>query len=111
MSLILAVMILITVMQSIEVINENQRGVILRLGRFDRVVAPGIHVLTPYIERLAKLYLNMQIPGWQELNKDTPRSSVSPVVRLLLFQSTSYTCKALCQTASVMDAVAETERS
>ena len=47
--LILILIALFVVIPGIRVVNQYERGVVQRLGRFRRIMEPGLHVIIPYI--------------------------------------------------------------
>lgn len=54
---------------SIRIVREDQRIVVLRLGRFLKVVGPGLVWLIPVLDRGVKVNLTRDFPGWQALPK------------------------------------------
>ena len=50
--LILILAILFVVIPGIRVVNQYERGVVQRLGRFRRIMEPGLHVIIPYIDTM-----------------------------------------------------------
>jgi regulator of protease activity HflC (stomatin/prohibitin superfamily) len=54
---------------SIKIVREDQRMVVLRIGRFLRVAGPGLVWLIPVIDRGVKINLTRDFPGWQALPK------------------------------------------
>lgn len=67
MSLIifLIVLALIFVLPGIRVVNQYERGVVLRLGKFSRMLEPGLRLIIPYIDQLRKVDIRtapMDIP-------------------------------------------------
>ena len=54
---------------SIRIVREDQRIVVLRLGRFLKVVGPGLVWLIPVLDRGIKVNLTSDFPGWQALPK------------------------------------------
>jgi regulator of protease activity HflC (stomatin/prohibitin superfamily) len=61
LSIIIRVIIIFT---SIKVLREDERFVIFRLGRFFRVVGPGLVVIIPFIDRGIRVNLSENFPGW-----------------------------------------------
>ena len=53
---------------SMRILRNDQRLVILRLGRFLKIVGPGLVWLIPIIDRGIKVNLNRDLPGWQALS-------------------------------------------
>lgn len=55
---------------SLKIINQNQRGVLFRLGRLERILEPGLFFIVPVVDRVRKVDLNARIPEWQLLSKE-----------------------------------------
>jgi regulator of protease activity HflC (stomatin/prohibitin superfamily) len=49
------VLVLVLISQAIKIVQEWERGVVFRLGRFVRVTGPGIQFIIPFIERMIKV--------------------------------------------------------
>jgi regulator of protease activity HflC (stomatin/prohibitin superfamily) len=54
---------------SIKILRGDERMVVLRLGRFLKVVGPGLVWLIPIIDKGIKVNLSKQFPGWQVVSK------------------------------------------
>jgi regulator of protease activity HflC (stomatin/prohibitin superfamily) len=68
---------------AIRIVNEYERGVIFRLGRFVGVRGPGLIVLIPFIERMVKIDLRvvtMDVPTQECITLDTVSVKVDAVV-------------------------------
>jgi regulator of protease activity HflC (stomatin/prohibitin superfamily) len=52
---------------SVRIVREDQRMVVLRIGRFLKVAGPGLVWLIPVIDRGIKVNLTRDYPGWQAL--------------------------------------------
>src|SRR4030066_1962256 len=68
---------------AIRIVNEDERGVVFRLGRFVGVRGPGLIVLIPFIERLVKIDLRvvtMDVPTQDCITLDTVSVKVDAVV-------------------------------
>jgi len=59
----------ITIILSLKTLREDERLVIIRLGRFFKIVGPGIVVNLPFIDRGIRVNLNRDLSGWQGLSK------------------------------------------
>lgn len=59
----------ITMIMSLKTLREDERLVILRLGRFLKITGPGIVVTLPFIDRGIRVNLSRDLPGWQGLSK------------------------------------------
>ena len=85
MSLIifLIVLALIFVLPGIRVVNQYERGVVLRLGKFSRMLEPGLRLIIPYIDQLRKVDIRtapMDIPKQEVITKDNVTVNVDEVV-------------------------------
>jgi regulator of protease activity HflC (stomatin/prohibitin superfamily) len=68
-SIFLVLMILI--IWGARVLRENERAVISRLGFSVQIRGPGIIYVIPLMERMIRVNLDKQLPGWRGmLNKD-----------------------------------------
>jgi len=68
-SIFLVIMILIIC--GARVLRENERAVIFRLGLPVQTRGPGIIYVIPLIERMIRVNLDKQLPGWRSmLNED-----------------------------------------
>lgn len=78
---VLAAFILLSA--AIKIVNEYERGVIFRLGRFVGVRGPGLILLIPFIERMVKVDLRvvtMDVPSQECITLDTVTVKVDAVV-------------------------------
>ncbi len=66
-----------------KVLNEYERGVILRLGKFSGVRGPGLIILIPGLEKMIKVDLRlvtMDVPAQDIISKDNVTLKVNGVV-------------------------------
>ena len=80
---IIALAVIVLLSSSIRIINEYERGVIFRLGRYVGVRGPGLIFLIPFIERSVKVELRvvtMDVPAQECITKDTVTVKVDAVV-------------------------------
>lgn len=81
--IILAIFVLIVLFASIRIVNEYERGVVFRLGRYVGVRGPGLILLIPFIERMVKVELRvvtMDVPQQECITMDTVTVKVDAVV-------------------------------
>ena len=81
--IILAIFVLIILASSVRVVNEYERGVVFRLGRYVGVRGPGLVLLIPFIERMVKVELRvvtMDVPQQECITMDTVTVKVDAVV-------------------------------
>lgn len=74
---------LITIWSSLRIVREWERGVLLRLGRFDHIVLPGIRIVVPFIDRLIIIdtrVVTMDVPKQEIITKDNVSVTVDAVV-------------------------------
>jgi regulator of protease activity HflC (stomatin/prohibitin superfamily) len=82
-SIIIGLMILLYIQRTIVRFNEYERGVVLRLGRFDRIAGPGWSLVFPLFERYFKVDLRLQvynIPPQEVVTRDKVRFLLSPEI-------------------------------
>ena len=75
--------LLIILSAAIKIVQEYQRGVIFRLGRYVGVRGPGLILLIPFVERMVRLDLRvvtMDVPVQECITADTVTVKVDAVV-------------------------------
>jgi regulator of protease activity HflC (stomatin/prohibitin superfamily) len=78
-----AVVVIILLAASIRIVNEYERGVIFRLGRYVGIRGPGFILLIPFVERMVKVDLRvvtMDVPSQECITLDTVTVKVDAVV-------------------------------
>lgn len=66
-----------------KILNEYERGVVFRLGKFAGVRGPGLIILIPGVEKMVKVDLRlvtMDVPGQDIISKDNVTLKVNGVV-------------------------------
>jgi len=79
----IAIVAIIILAAAIRIVQEYERGVIFRLGRFVGVRGPGFILLIPFIERMVKIDLRvvtMDVPSQECITLDTVTVKVDAVV-------------------------------
>ncbi|MGI9951643.1 SPFH domain-containing protein [Moorellaceae bacterium AZ2] len=83
-TLIALVVVIASILSSaIRVVQEYERGVIFRLGRYVGVRGPGLFFLIPFIERMQKVDLRvvtMDVPTQEAITRDNVTVKVNAVV-------------------------------
>jgi len=77
------VLALVLVSQSVRIVQEWERGVVFRLGRFVRVTGPGLQFIIPFIERMIKVDIRVftvDVPKQEIITKDNVTVRVNAVV-------------------------------
>lgn len=71
------------VFSAVKILNEYERGVVLRLGNFAGIRGPGLIILVPGLEKMIKVDLRlitMDIPSQDIISKDNVTLKVNGVV-------------------------------
>lgn len=82
-AIILLVLILCVVIPGVRIINQFERGVVLRLGKYSRTLDPGFHVIIPYLDKMVKVDVRttpMDIPKQEVITRDNVTVNVDAVV-------------------------------
>ena len=77
------ILLLILLFNTIKILNEYERGVVFRLGRFVGVRGPGLIILIPGIEKMKRVDLRtvtMDIPSQDIITRDNVTIKVNGVV-------------------------------
>lgn len=81
--IILLAIILLIVIPGVRIINQYERGVVLRLGKFSRMLKPGFHVILPYLDHMTKVDVRttpMDIPKQEVITRDNVTVNVDAIV-------------------------------
>ncbi len=79
----LAVLGIITLLFSVKIINQYEKGVVLRLGKFKSLAEPGLNVILPYIETLIKIDMRervINVEPQKVITKDNVSVTVDAVI-------------------------------
>lgn len=80
---ILLAVILLIVIPGVRIINQYERGVVLRLGKYSRMLNPGFRIIIPYIDHMTKVDVRttpMDIPKQEVITRDNVTVNVDAVV-------------------------------
>ncbi len=99
--IIILAIILLIVIPGVRIINQYERGVVLRLGKFSRILKPGFRVIIPYIDHMVKVDVRttpMDIPKPEVITRVNVTVNVDAIVyfRVLdaakaVLETTNYT--------------------
>ena len=81
----LLVIIAIFILSGLKVINQYQRGVVLTLGRFTGVRAPGLRVIIPFFQKIIMVDVRstpVDVPKQEIMTRDNVPANVDAVVYL-----------------------------
>ena len=88
------------VIPGVRIINQYERGVVQRLGRFRKILDPGLHIIIPYIDTMRSVDVRttpMDVPKQEVITKDNVTVNVDAVVyfrvidaKKAVFETTNY---------------------
>ncbi|MBN8503060.1 MAG: paraslipin [Burkholderiales bacterium] len=88
-ALVLAVIAVFFVSRAIRIVPQQHAFVVERLGKYDRTMSPGLHLLVPFIDRLAYKHslkeIPLDVPSQVCITKDNTQLAVDGI---LYFQVT-----------------------
>lgn len=58
---IIALIAIVTVFKSVRIVNQYEKGIVMRLGKFKAVVDPGLNFVIPYLETLIKVDIRERV--------------------------------------------------
>jgi regulator of protease activity HflC (stomatin/prohibitin superfamily) len=79
----IGVIILFLLFSAIRIVQEYERGVIFRLGRFVGAKGPGLFFIVPFIDRMLKVDLRtvtLDVPAQEAISRDNVTIKVNAVV-------------------------------
>jgi len=80
---VIVLILLIIVPTAVKIVQENERGVIIRLGRLIGAKGPGLFLIIPFVDRMIKVDLRvvtMDVPSQEVITKDNVTVRVNAVV-------------------------------
>jgi hypothetical protein len=77
---LVGIFVVIVIASAIVVIGDDQRGAVVRLGKFLTALGPGFHIRLPFVDRVTKVDLDASIPGWQGLSDRELEAAVESFV-------------------------------
>jgi regulator of protease activity HflC (stomatin/prohibitin superfamily) len=85
MEILIALLIIfcLVILPGIRIVNQYERGIVLRLGKFHRTMNPGLRIIIPYIDHMMKVDVRttpMDIPKQEVITKDNVTVNVDAVV-------------------------------
>lgn len=75
--------IICLVISGIRIINQYERGIVLRLGKYTKTLHPGVNVINPFFDKVTKVDVRtraMDIPKQEVITKDNVTVNVDAVV-------------------------------
>ncbi|MGD9952571.1 MAG: slipin family protein [Burkholderiales bacterium] len=77
------VLLIVVVVASIRILREYERGVVFLLGRFQRVMGPGLIIVVPGIQQMVRVDLRLivlDVPSQDVISRDNVSVKVNAVV-------------------------------
>ena len=82
--LTIAIIILVfIIIPGIRIVNQYERGIVLRLGKYSRTLKPGLRIIIPYIDKMIKVDVRttpMDIPKQEVITRDNVTVNVDAIV-------------------------------
>ncbi|MBA3840052.1 MAG: SPFH/Band 7/PHB domain protein, partial [Thermoleophilaceae bacterium] len=86
----LAVLVLVVLSRTIRIVPQARAGVIERLGRYQRTLAPGLALIVPFVDRLRPLIdLREQVVSFPPQPVITEENLVVSIDSVIYFQVTN----------------------
>lgn len=82
--IILAVFGIITLIASVKIVNQYEKGVVLRLGKFKSLAEPGLNIILPYLDTLIKVDIRERVIN-VEPQKVITKDNVSVIVDAVIY--------------------------
>ena len=79
-TLVVIILAVIFLSASVRVVKDHERMAVFGLGRFLRVLGPGLVFLIPVVDKGVRVNLSEKIPGWQALSKEELGQKVTDYV-------------------------------
>lgn len=79
----LFVIAVITLFASVKIVNQEERGIIMRLGRYKSMAEPGLNIVLPYVETLIKVDVRekvINVDPQKVITKDNVSVTVDAVI-------------------------------
>ncbi len=71
------------ILSGIRIINQYERGIVLRLGKYTKTLNPGVNIINPFFDKVTKVDVRtraMDIPKQEVITKDNVTVNVDAVV-------------------------------
>ena len=98
--IVIILIVALIIIPGVRIINQYERGVVQRLGRFRKILDPGLHVIIPYIDTMRSVDVRttpMDVPKQEVITKDNVTVNVDAVVyfrvidaKKAVFETTNY---------------------
>ena len=82
-AVVAVLLILFIIIPGIRVVNQYERGIVLRLGKYRKTLNPGLRVIIPYMDHMTKVDVRttpMDIPKQEVITRDNVTVNVDAIV-------------------------------
>ena len=89
--LILLTILIILIISSVKQINEYERGILFRFGKFNKVMNPGWNIVIPIIDFYKKVDIRtkaVDVPEQETITKDNVSVKINAVIYYKIFDAT-----------------------
>ena len=105
-AIVVPVVLLVLVINALKILREYERGVVFTLGRFTGVKGPGLIVLVPGVQKMARVDLRtivLDVPKQDVISRDNVSVKVNAVVYFRIVDP----AKAIIQVANPFEATSQ----
>ncbi len=88
--IIIIVIIVIILLRSLRIINEYERGVLFRFGKFERIMNPGLNIVLPIIHTFRKVDIRtkaVDVPAQDAITADNVSIKINAVLYYKIFDA------------------------
>lgn len=75
-----AIIVCVMIFKGVLVVPENHRAGVIRLGRYDRTLSPGLCLIIPFIEVVKTINLDEKVRGWKGMSERELNEKVREIV-------------------------------
>lgn len=61
------ILIILALIKSIRIVTQDSRGIVERLGQYNRIAEPGLQILIPFVERMVLVNITEQIDNCESM--------------------------------------------
>jgi regulator of protease activity HflC (stomatin/prohibitin superfamily) len=79
--LVLLVTVAVLLLATVRIVKEGERLVVFRLGRYHRVLGPGLHMIAVGVDTPHRVNLNAVVPDWPTLSEQDLAAQLEHLAR------------------------------
>src|SRR3989339_1248083 len=81
---VLFILAVVTLFASVKIVQQQERGIVLRLGKYKSIAEPGLNLVIPYIESMIKVDMRERVIN-VEPQKVITKDNVSVIVDAVIY--------------------------